>query len=470
MPEDAPPPVATEPAKDAKQPDKKVLIYVIEVREEIASPVLYVVRNGVKDAEAAGADFVVLDMDTLGGSLGSMLEIMEILQKFDGETVTYVNDKAMSAGAFIAAATNRIYFAPKAVIGAAAPVNATGEDIEKTMQAKILSFLGARVRAISEGHRYRSEVVTAMMDLEYVFKIGDDVIKDKGSLLSLTANEAMKEYGDPPMPLLGSGIVKSLSELTTQLAAGAPFEVHEYQVTWSVRLFRWFNQVTLLLVGVGMLLLFIEFKTPGFGWIGGLGIALLVLVFLGNNVAGLSGHEPLVVFVLGVLLVLAEVFFFPGTMVPGMIGLIMILGSLVWGMTDIWPDQPIGFSSDMFLRPAANVFGGIAIAIVLGVVLVRFLPRGWIWDRMVLHGSVHGATGSPVSSSRGEASAKRDRSADPLIGAVGVTVGGLFPSGEVEVQHRRVQARVEVGSIPAGTNVRIVRRADFVYIVEPEAT
>ena len=81
------------------------------------------------------------------------------------------------------------------------------------MRGKIVSYLKARVRSISEGKGYRGEVISAMIDMDSEFKIGDEVIKPKGELLSLTAQEAVKLYGDPPQPLLGAGIAENLDAL-----------------------------------------------------------------------------------------------------------------------------------------------------------------------------------------------------------------------------------------------------------------
>jgi membrane-bound serine protease (ClpP class) len=109
-------------------------IFVIPVRDQIGKPILYILRTGVKAAISAEAEFIVLDMETPGGRLDVTLEMMEILDRFDGTTVTFINDEAISAGAFISAATDKIYFSPSGVIGAAAPVGASGEDIQETMQ------------------------------------------------------------------------------------------------------------------------------------------------------------------------------------------------------------------------------------------------------------------------------------------------------------------------------------------------
>ena len=79
--------------------------------------------------------------------------------------------------------------------------------------------------------------------------------------------------------------------------------------------------ITPILVGLGMLLLFIEFKTPGFGFFGIGGIVLLGLFFISQNIAGLAGNEMILFFVLGMLCLCIEIFILPGFFVFGLLGL-----------------------------------------------------------------------------------------------------------------------------------------------------
>jgi membrane-bound serine protease (ClpP class) len=462
-PAPAPAPAAYLPAPPALSA-APIKFYVIPVRDEIAEPTLFMIRRGLKEAESAGAQFVVLDMDTPGGSLGVTLEIIEILQeKFKGRSVTFVNDEAISAGAIISSATDQIYFSPRGIIGAAAPVQSGGEEIDETMKQKILSYMRAKIEATTEGHKYRSEVLIAMMDANYELKIDDTVLKSKGELLSLTATKAMKTYGEPPTALLGAGIVDDLPALYKQLAGGAAFEVREFHVTWSLGLAQWLTRISPLLMAIGGLCLLIEFKTQGFTGLGIVGVVLFLIVFFGHNVAGLSDHVPMLVFLAGVVLVFVELFLFPGAMVFALFGAFLMLVSLVWGMADIWPGQTSSFSfdPDAFVRPLVNLSLGFLLTIVLAVVLARFMPKGLLWDRLVLKGSIVGVSSDDVTVATAPTSA-----AASLTGATGRAVTGLYPSGEIEVDGRRFQARVEVGSISAGATVRIVRRSDFVYIVE----
>ena len=87
-------------------------VYVLPIRDDIMPPLVYLVRRGVKEAMEAEADLLVLDMETNGGRVDTTREIIGILEQFKGDTVTFVNKDAFSAGAFIAVATRKIYMAP----------------------------------------------------------------------------------------------------------------------------------------------------------------------------------------------------------------------------------------------------------------------------------------------------------------------------------------------------------------------
>lgn len=442
-------------ARPAGRGEAKSVVYVIPIRDEIAKPVLYILRRGLKEAIEQKADAVVLDMQTPGGALDVTFEIMEALGNFPGEKITFVNKEALSAGAFISAATDEIYFTPDGVIGAAAPVLATGGELDASMKQKIISYLRAKVRAESEGKGYRGEVISAMIDAELELKIGDKIYKPKGELLSLTATEANESVGDPPRRLLGAGIAKDVNGLLEAKFGKEGFEIRRLEITWSEKLAQYLNGFAAVLMGLGLLALFIEFKTPGFGVFGVTGITLLLLVFFGHYVAGLSGHEPALLFFLGVVLVLAELLFFPGTVVSALIGVMFVFGSLIWAGADLWPNQPVNVSGAVFVQPVVNLAIALAMAVALFVVLARYLPRTGLWQHLALQGA------SLVPAQLTGMSVAAASSLSALVGREGVAVTGMFPSGEVEIDGNRYQARVELGSVEANAPVIVTGHTDF---------
>ncbi len=438
-------------------------VVVIPIRDQIAKPELYILRRGLKEAIEQNVDTIVLDLETPGGQLDVTFDILKALEKFPGKTVTYVNREAISAGAFIAAGTSEIYFAPGAVIGAAAPVLSDGSDIGETMRGKLVSYLKARMRSISEGKGYRGEVISAMIDMDSEFKIGDQLIKPKGELLSLTAQEAMKVYGDPPQPLLGNGIADNIDTLLDKIHGAGNYTVTRLEVTWSERLAQYLTGLTPILMGLGLACMFIEFKTPGFGTFGITGLTLLGIVFFSQFVAGLSGHEPVLFFLLGVALVVIELFVLPGMMVFVVSGVALMLGSLVWAMTDFWPGEPIPLSGGVFVRPLLNMMAGVALAVVLFLALLKFLPKGGLWGSMVLDAVVGG---EPLAARALAGGGTNEPSASALIGEIGTAATGLFPSGQVDILGRRYEARLAVGHADAGTPVKVTGLAEFGLAVE----
>jgi membrane-bound serine protease (ClpP class) len=451
-------PAADQPAA-AKTP---VSVYVVPIEGEIDDPQFYILRRALKEAMANHVDAVVLDMDTLGGALSTTTDMMDALAHFTGRTYTFVNDKAMSAGSYIAVATNEIYFAPTGTIGAAEAVGGSGEDIGDTMTLKINSFMEARVRVVAGPNRYRADVQRAMMDPNFEFKIGGQVIKPAGQLLSLTAAEACAKYGRPPEPLLGAGIAPNARAMLDQVYGPDGYTVRDFHLTWSEQAAKLLNEISPILVGAGILLLVLEFKAPGSAFFGILGVTLLLLVFVSHYLAGLAGYEPVALFFIGIVCIALELLVFPGSVACGAIGLLCFFGSLVWAMTDVWPaDENYGLTPGSFAGPLFNVVLGVVLAGGAFAVLLRFLPKTWVYKDLVLR-----AVGprDNYAAASGAATATGATTL-PEAGARGVALTDLRPLGEIDIAGGRFQARAVHGQIDRGVAVVVVGRKDFALAV-----
>src|SRR6476620_11422044 len=76
-------------------------------------------------------------------------------------------------------------------------------------------------------------------------------------------------------------------------------------------------------------------------WPGVISAICFALFFLGHYLAGLAGWEVVGLFILGMILVLIEILFFAhSTIVFGLVGVFLIVGSLLWTMIDRYPQQP----------------------------------------------------------------------------------------------------------------------------------
>ena len=256
---------------DKASGDRQAKVYVVPVRDDIMPPILYVIRRGVKDAMEAEADCLIFDMETNGGRVDITEDIFDIIGKFRGETVTYVNKDAYSAGAFIAVATQKIYMAPQSVIGAAAPImmGPTGgvSEMPSTMEVKINSAIRAKIRTQAEKNGYAVDVIEAMVDKTKKLERDKKIICQEGDILTLTNLEAEAKYGEAKTPLLSSGTVESIDSLINELGYAGAQRV-DIQPLGAEELGTWINAISPLLLLIGIIGLYIEFKTPGFGVFG----------------------------------------------------------------------------------------------------------------------------------------------------------------------------------------------------------
>ena len=439
-------------AENSAKVQTPTLVYVIPVNEAINQPNLFVLRRGLKEAIRKKADMVLLDMDTPGGRLDICLEMMEMLDYFEGATATYINPDAISAGALIASACDKIYFSPKGKMGAAAVIQGTGEDVPDTARMKIESYLLANIRVLSEGYRYRTEVVRAMFDSEYELIIDEEIIKPKGELLTLTAKQAVQEYGEPGVPLLGDGITPSIEALLTQEFGADGYRLERYEMTYSEEWAKWLANITPILLGAGMLLLFIEFKTPGFGVFGIGGIVILGLFFISQNIAGLAGNEPILFFALGLICLCIEIFVLPGLFVFGLLGLILIFGSLLFAMADFWPGQGLPLSFEFFQLPLFNLLIALGIAIIGALVFARLFKGSFIERSIVLSSALQSNSNKaeePISDQR------------ELIGKQGRSITRLNPSGVIEIEGKQYEAHAEINYIEKGKSVLVCSMDNF---------
>lgn len=453
----APWPVAAETNQLAVAPKGKVVI--LPIRENIMPPLVYVVRRGVKEAMEAKADALILDMRTDGGRVDATEKIIEIVGKFPGTTVTYVNDRAFSAGAFIAVGTQKIFMSPQSVIGAAAPIVMTpggglADKLPDTMEAKMTSAIRALVRTQAERHGHNVAVVEAMIDKTKELKLDGEVLNKEGNILTLTDRQAAKAYGEPPKALLSLGTVESLEALLSRLGYGGAQWI-EIQPTGAERLGIWINAISPLLMMIGMVGLYIEFKTPGFGLPGILGLVAFALYFFGGYVAGISGAGWAVVFVVALILVASEFFVFPGTFIAGISGAVLMLVALVMGMVDMYPGPARLPTLPQLQVPLRNLSIAVLGTVIVGLLLAPFLPKTLLFRKLVSQ-TVSGA--SSVATQEAQLEAR--------LGQIGVTLSPLYPGGKAKFDEHILDVLTQGEMVEKGRAVRVIGRTGVSVVVE----
>lgn len=433
-------------------------VHIVPIREDIMPPLTFFVRRAVKAAMEDKADWLLLDMDTNGGRVDVTDDIIAIIGQFKGNTATYVNRKAFSAGAFISVATQEIYMAPQSVIGAAAPImmmpGGGPEAMPATVEAKMTSAVRAMVRTAAEKNGHNIEVIEAMIDKSRELKIDGQVLNEKGQILTLTDVQAAKAYGTPPKPLLSKGTFDSMEDLLKHLGLEKA-AITRVQPTGAEKTASWLTKISPLLLMVGVIGIYIEMKTPGFGIPGIVGIVALVTYFAAGYIAGLSGLEWLVVFFVGLVLFVLEIFFFPGTIALGMAGAVLMLIAIIMGFVDIYPGMPALPTMEQLKWPLQNLAIAGAASLVMIAILARFLPKTALYGHLVSQG----ASGAETTRQLEKQSVSR-------LGQIGVTISALRPGGKARFGDVVLDVVTQGEMIPKGAQVKVIASSGSDPVVE----
>lgn len=423
-------------------------VVVIPLKNEVTEAQFFFLRRVLKQAEAEKASAFIIDMDTYGGSLQAAVEMLEALMKSTVPTLTYVNPNAGSAGALISLSTKRIYMAPVSAIGAAAPVTGEGQDLQASMNAKVVSYFSGYFRSAAERNGYNPELAEAFINKEKEFKIGDKVLNAKGALLTLSAQEAIKDYDGKP--LLAKGVASSLEDLCTQ-AGLDPAKIVKVSPSGFESIAQWITGLAPLFLMAGMILAYMEFKSPGFGVAGVLSAFCFLIFFTGHYIAGLTGFEVGAVFILGIALLLVELIFFPGVVLIAATGVGLMFGALLFAMVDLYPTRPFDLPIEELFWPSVNLAIAFVLASICIAILARFLPSLPIFRRLVL------ADMSPAGPSLAAGEVGGSTSGGIQVGETGVARTILRPAGKAEFSGRLIDVVTEGDFIDPGTAVRIIR-------------
>lgn len=432
-------------------------IVVVPMQGEIAPSLAAFVRRAVKTAETAGASAIIFEMNTYGGRLDSAEEISNALNRATIPTYIYVNTNAGSAGALIALAAKHIYMAPVSAIGAAAPVLPTGQDLPLTEREKTISYWSALIRGSAQRNEHNPDIGEAFMNKDKEVKIGDRIVHPKGTLLTLSAQEATEKINGKP--LLADGIADSVEDVVRK--AGLKGNVVRLNPTGFEQLALWITALAPLLLLGGIIGAYLEFKIPGASLPGIISGICFALFFLGHYLAGLAGWEVVALFVLGLALVIVEILFFAhSTIVFGVLGVFLMLASLLWAMIDRYPGETFFPSGQMLAVPLRNLFIALVAAAIVIALLAKYLPRTSIYRRFAL------MTSNPPGPSLAGAPREFATALSLSPGMKGVALSILRPSGKARFADHIVDVITQGEFIAPETPVTVVQSDGMRVIVK----
>ncbi|MEX2179109.1 MAG: NfeD family protein [Gemmatimonadaceae bacterium] len=410
------------------------LVYVIPIEGMIDMGLVPFVERTLADAALDSAAAVILEINTFGGRVDAAVAIRDALLSSRVTTVAFVNRRAISAGALISLAAERIVMANGGTIGAATPVQLGAPGAAPSpVDEKSVSYVRKEFRATADSRKRPPAVAEAMVDAD----VAIPGLIEKGKLLTLTTDEAIEHKladfraDDIEGVLAGLGL------------AGA--DVRSLAPNWGETIVRLITSplIASLLLSVAMLGILMEIRTPGFGVPGALGVASLVLLLGGHWIVQLVGWEEILLVGIGLVLIAVEVLVIPGFGVAGVVGFIGVLAGLTMGMVGHGP------SAASIAAALGRVAFSMVVALAASLVLMRYLPRLPVGRQLLLD--------TALASGGGYASAPvADHG---WLGRTGRATTPLRPAGIMEIDGTRVDVVSDGEMIETGATI-VVSRVD----------
>ena len=432
--------------------DELPIIYRINIRQNIGSHTWLHLRNGLHEARELNAAAVILHMNTYGGAVVEADSMRTAILNFPLPIYVFIDNNAISAGALISIATDSIFMRSSGLMGAATVVMGAGGD---AAAEKMQSAMRAMMRATAESHgkTYRVEengdtiqvwrrdptIAEAMVD-ERIIVPG---FADSTKLLTMTASEAM-QLG------FADAIVESLHELITEHLGFENYVLITYEPTLYDRirgfLMSGVVQAFLIMLIVGGI--WMEIRSPGVGLPTAVAITAAILYFTPLYLTGYAERWEIIIFVLGLILIVFELFVFPGFGIPGILGIILVFTGLILAMVSNINFNFEGVPVHEMLRAIIIVVSGLIMGMMLMIFTSSRIGRPGMFQKVALAADQEGF----VSVSLEPAT---------LVGQTGVAATVLRPSGKVNIDGELYEAVSVKGFIEKGEEVEVRRFENF---------
>ncbi len=461
-------------------------VYVIPITEDIMSPMDEVIARKILTVKGNGADMVIFKIDTNGGSVAVAQTISKLIRNelSNIPTVAYLDTHALSAGAWLTLSCDYTVMRPNSIIGDAAPIS-MGGTLEGVKREKLETYLRKLFADAADKQGFPALLAESMVDItievwleqnvrtgEKRFArrdpIGDDsdtdrdrarsafdsageweqikVVVKKGNLLTLNTTDA-KEYG------FVHDVVDDMAGLEKLCGIqGKPVVLGD---SWSEDVvgFMVSPMVTGILSFLVLFFAYVEINTPGFG-VGGVMVLICLGLLLGSRyLTGLAQEWEIAILVIGMLLILAEIFVIPGFGVAGISGAILCLigmvAVLIPNAPDTWPLPESGLIMDTFINGAAAIGVGFICSCLAAAVAARYLPKLPLAGRLVL---------ATAPSSEGSTPATDDAPVRHIkVGDTGVIESHCRPAGRARFADELVHVMTEGELLRPGAPVIVVR-------------
>lgn len=433
------------------------LIYKINIRENIGSNTWVYLQNGMNEALNKNANCLLIHMNTYGGAVVEADSMRTAILNFPLPVYVFIDNNAASAGALISIACDSIFMRSSASMGAATVVS--GEDGSKAPD-KYQSYMRGIMRATAESHGKDTLVVNGDTLLEWKRnpKVAEAMVDerivipgyaDSTQILTLTASQAVElGYCD--------GIVENINEIAVKYLGYSDYDVAIYNPTLYDRIKGFLTngilQAFLIMIIIGGI--YFELQTPGIGFPTAIAITAAILYFTPLYMTGYAQNWEVLMFVLGLILIVFEIFVIPGFGVVGISGIVLVILALVFSLVgNIHFDFSMISTRELF-RALMIVFAGLGFSVVLVVYLSSRIGKPGLFRKVALVSDQEGYFSVPMEPVS-------------LVGRVGIAATVLRPSGKVQVDDEFYDAVSIKGFLEKGDKVVVRKYENFqLYVMK----
>ena len=423
-------------------------VYMLRLDDEIGSSTWRYTQQALNEARQRDSELVIVHLNTYGGSVVHADSIRTAIMNYPGPIVAFVDNNAASAGALIALACDSVYMRRGASMGAVTVVNGTDG---QAMPDKYQSYMRAMMRSTAENHgkyidstgheRWRRDplIAEAMVDS----RVEVPGLIDSTRVLTFTADEAVKwHYADAK--------AESVHDVLKDLGYGEnECQITEYQPDWLDHLIGFFTnpaiQAILIMIIIGGI--YMELHSPGMGFPSAAAIIAAVLYFLPLYITGIASSWIILLFVLGVMLIILEIFVVPGFGITGIAGISCVCAAVILGLIEHYTFSLSHLNADAIWSSMVIFVAGLLLAVIAVWYLTSSYGPKWVrrhtellLTQQVKDGYI-GVDMSPVN----------------YIGLDGSAVTDMRPAGKVEINGEILDAVATQGFIHAGARVKIIK-------------
>ena len=375
---------------------------IIEFKGDIDWHLSKYVRSKVVQAQAAGHDLVVLDIDSPGGLKTESLNLAEMMRDIDwAYTVAFVPREALSGAALVSLGCDEMIIDETARFGDIGVIQFDPQLFAfRFAPEKIQSVLIRQARDLASSKGRSPELAEAMIKKE--FHVYTRTVDGKTEFLGLNDIDLPPEDGGweivPEtkkgfLTINGTrakqlGMATVLAKDRTEMSQQLGFELVEARVmryTTTDTVVYWLNHPigTGLLILIGLIAFFTELSAPGFGVGGMISGLCAVLFFWSRFLGGTSNWLEIVLFCAGMAFILMELFVIPGWGVSGLLGLFMTVASVLMASQDfVIPNS--GRQLNQFLTSLLIMLCSGGLFTIAAVFIIRHFGHIPIFNKLML--------------------------------------------------------------------------------------